>query len=417
MLTAVTFADANRGWAVGHGGTVLHTADGGENWALQHAAGADVTLLSVWFENASHGIAVGAFGHAMETSDGGRTWTKLAVGEGDDRDRHLNGIFAMPGGPLFIAAESGTVFRSTDNGKTWATLRLPYAGSIWGGMPLRDGTAIVYGMRGHVLHTADQGRTWSDVPTGADQSFSGGVQLADGTIVLVGLGGVIARSSDGGRSFESTIRPERQNYAAVARGGAGSPCSGGPRRRDGLRPVGQMSCLGAVARLPWETAAWLPQPVAAKSGRRRSPKARMPSRAAAVQALCPECLVADLERRLERRRARRRANRVLDESDHRRAERHSVGRAGLGRAEWRDLDGAVRDRMPPAGERAHARRPPVSNSARGSSASASTMPSSCARDGRELLRPPQHARGRRRRQRASGGTGRPSRRCPAGCPA
>ena len=28
-LTAVAFADAARGWAVGHGGTVLHTADGG----------------------------------------------------------------------------------------------------------------------------------------------------------------------------------------------------------------------------------------------------------------------------------------------------------------------------------------------------------------------------------------------------
>ena len=42
MLTAVTFADANRGWAVGQGGTVLHTADGGQNWALQTAAGNDV---------------------------------------------------------------------------------------------------------------------------------------------------------------------------------------------------------------------------------------------------------------------------------------------------------------------------------------------------------------------------------------
>ena len=231
MLTAVTFADANRGWAVGHGGTVLHTADGGENWALQYTAGADVALLSVWFENASHGIAVGAFGHAMETSDGGRTWTKLAVGEGDDRDRHLNGIFAVAGGPLLIAAESGTVFRSTDNGKTWATLRLPYAGSVWGGLPLRDGTAIVYGMRGHVLHTADQGRTWVDVPTGADQSFTGGIQLADGTVVLVGLGGV-----DRAQPRRPQLRIDRPSGASELRGrrrrGAGSARSRRPRRRD-----------------------------------------------------------------------------------------------------------------------------------------------------------------------------------------
>lgn len=221
MLTAVTFVDAKNGWAVGHGGTVLHTADGGENWAPLHAAGDDVALLSVWFENVNHGIAVGAFGFAIETHDGGRSWKKTDIGEGDDRDRHLNSIFALPGGPLIIAAETGMVFRSADNGATWTALRLPYSGSVWGGVPLRDGAAIVYGMRGHVLRTADHGRTWSDVPTGSNQSFTGGVQLPDGTIVLVGLSGSVARSTDGGTRFETTIRPERQNYAGVAAGAPG----------------------------------------------------------------------------------------------------------------------------------------------------------------------------------------------------
>ena len=34
-LTSVCFADDQRGWAVGHRGVVLHTADAGETWALQ----------------------------------------------------------------------------------------------------------------------------------------------------------------------------------------------------------------------------------------------------------------------------------------------------------------------------------------------------------------------------------------------
>ena len=34
-LTAVYFVDAKDGWAVGHDGVVLHTADGGESWQLQ----------------------------------------------------------------------------------------------------------------------------------------------------------------------------------------------------------------------------------------------------------------------------------------------------------------------------------------------------------------------------------------------
>jgi hypothetical protein len=34
-LTAVFFADDKHGWAVGHGGVILHTGDGGERWDLQ----------------------------------------------------------------------------------------------------------------------------------------------------------------------------------------------------------------------------------------------------------------------------------------------------------------------------------------------------------------------------------------------
>ena len=221
MLTSVAFVDEKRGFAVGHGGTVLETNDGGEHWTRNHDAGADVVLLTIWFGSAGHGIAAGAFGFAMATHDGGRSWREFSLGEGDDRDRHLNGIFAVPGGPLYIAAEAGTVFRSSDGGATWATLRLPYDGSLWGGMPLRDGSVLVWGMRGHVLRSADQGKGWIDVPTGTNQSWTGGLQLADGTVVLVGLGGAVATSADGGRTFRTTIRPDRQTLSAVTVGTPG----------------------------------------------------------------------------------------------------------------------------------------------------------------------------------------------------
>ncbi|MCC6377319.1 MAG: hypothetical protein IT519_00760, partial [Burkholderiales bacterium] len=42
MLTSVAFVDDRHGFAVGHGGTVLATSDGGENWTRNHDAGADV---------------------------------------------------------------------------------------------------------------------------------------------------------------------------------------------------------------------------------------------------------------------------------------------------------------------------------------------------------------------------------------
>lgn len=215
MLTAVTFADDSNGWAVGHGGIVLATHDGGESWALVHSAGADVSLLSVWFGDAAHGIAVGAFGFAIETGDGGKTWKRITVGEGEDGDRHLNQIFAGRDQTLYVAAETGTVFVSRDRGRTWSASTLPYNGSMWGGMALREGPVLVWGMRGHVLRSDDAGRSWSEVPTGTDRSFSGGAQFANGMIVLAGLGGAVATSRDGGRHFQTSIRPDRGSYTAV----------------------------------------------------------------------------------------------------------------------------------------------------------------------------------------------------------
>ena len=220
LLTAVAFIDAQRGFAVGHGGVILRTGDGGETWMRAAMIAGDAVLLSVWFENAHHGIAVGAFGLALETQDGGEHWTELRIGEGDDRDRHLNGIFAIADGSLLITAEVGTLFRSTDRGRTWTKEPVPYNGSLWGGLALRGGGALVFGMRGHVLRRAGDG-AWTDVPTGTDRSITGGIERADGTVVLVGLSGVFLRSVDGGQSYDASVQPERQTLTGVAEGTSG----------------------------------------------------------------------------------------------------------------------------------------------------------------------------------------------------
>lgn len=221
-LTAVYFLDSRHGWAVGHGGIVLGTQDAGEHWTLLAGKldGPDA-LFSVWFKDASTGLAVGSFGYAASTSDGGKTWRRFEVAAGEDGERHLNQIFPGPRGSLWIAAEGGLLFRSSDNGARWDKVTLPYKGSIWGGMALADGNLLVWGMRGHALRSDDGGLTWADVSTGSDQSLGGGAQLADGVVVLAGLGGVVLSSRDGGRHFQATVREDRSGNAAVLPGAPG----------------------------------------------------------------------------------------------------------------------------------------------------------------------------------------------------
>src|SRR5262245_35152687 len=81
-LTAVTFVDADRGWAVGDRGVIWHTSDGGRNWKLQNS-GVTCRLEAVQFIDADNGVVVGGWtqpythethGAALRTRDGGRTW-------------------------------------------------------------------------------------------------------------------------------------------------------------------------------------------------------------------------------------------------------------------------------------------------------------------------------------------------------
>lgn len=230
LLTAVYFADDKVGYAVGHDAVIIKTEDGGENWDLKYDdPEAEMPLFSVRFADADNGVAVGAFSTALSTTDGGETWNLQSVIpdpppplEGLEYEPHLNALFEGPNGTMFIAAETGFVFRSLDNGANWEPIKTPYFGSFWGGMTLDDGNILIYGMRGNVWRSDDQGTTWTQVETGSKKSFGGGIQLDDGTIVLAGLNGGVAYSTDGGKSFDVVDRPDRKGYSAVVDGPDGS---------------------------------------------------------------------------------------------------------------------------------------------------------------------------------------------------
>ena len=214
-LTAVTFASAEKGWAVGHGGQVLVTTDAGEHWQVQFgtADGLD-SLFSVLFTDSLQGVAVGPFGYALATVDGGESWAQFQVTEGEDGERHLNSLFTGRQGRLLIAAETGGIFLSDDHAATWRLVNLPYQGSVWGGTALKDGSLVVWGMAGHALRSSDNGETWQELTTATHQSLTSGVELAGGGLALVGLGGVVT-VSDPEYRFQATTRDDRQLAASV----------------------------------------------------------------------------------------------------------------------------------------------------------------------------------------------------------
>lgn len=217
-LTAVKFVDATHGWAVGHGGVILHSADGGEHWARQAdgrtlaaaevraAAGGGAAqqraarqlldegpgkpLLDLHFFDKDHGVVIGAYNLCFETRDGGKSWTSAMQRIDNPRGLHLYAI-AADAGTLYIAGEQGLMLRSRDGGRSFARVGMPYDGSWFTLAVPQPGQAIVAGLRGNVFGSPDDGDSWVPIAGAPPASVVGSAVGADGTLFLANQSGQV----------------------------------------------------------------------------------------------------------------------------------------------------------------------------------------------------------------------------------
>lgn len=237
-LEAVHFADANTGWAVGWGGTILHTSNGGSNWDPQ-TSGTTEILASVYFANALNGWAVGHGGSILRTTNGGSSWNPQASG-GTSSEHHWVHFSDVARG--WVVGESGSIFRTTNGGVNWTSqtsgttvdlnsvqfmspgigwavghsgtiLKTTNRGLSW--IPQTSGTTAslfsvhfadlntgwAAGDGGTVLHTTNGGSTWSIQTSGASVRLEGVHFTNTNTGWVVGDGGTILRTTDGGLSW------------------------------------------------------------------------------------------------------------------------------------------------------------------------------------------------------------------------
>lgn len=224
-LTAVRFADDKHGYATGHGGTVLATADGGETWtrvldgrqaarislaaaqasgnatALRDAErlvadGPDKPLLDLLVLDARRVIAIGAYGMVYSSTDGGQSWTSWADRLGNPRGLHLYAI-RRHGDRILVCGEQGLVRVSQDSGQTFTTVKAPYEGSFFTAELPSPDEIVLAGLRGNMLRSPDGGASWIKIAAPDGVSITGSAQRADGTLVLVNQAGMLFSESKG----------------------------------------------------------------------------------------------------------------------------------------------------------------------------------------------------------------------------
>ena len=225
-LLAVSFPTPSQGWAVGHGGVVLHSADGGATWQRQlggeppSAEGGTPSLLDVHFENERIGYVVGTFNRILRTDDGGMSWAPWMDRTDNPQELHF---YAIRGGAagLYLAGEQGMVWRLDEATQRFVAIPTPYKGTLFGLVTAGRDELLVFGMRGSLFRSGDRGRTWARVATGSSAGITGGAALPDGRLLLVNQAGGLDLSGDHGQTFHPVKPVHPMPYFGVAALGGG----------------------------------------------------------------------------------------------------------------------------------------------------------------------------------------------------
>jgi len=217
----VVFTDANNGWAtsieVVHydwndepddwRGSIWHTSNGGQNWIKQTVPDSTSILNRIDFIDSLNGWAVGIkfiddsgifpehVGAFYSTGDGGLTWEEHLSPEpeivftGVDMINDTNTF--VVGFKMNSAVDSGTIFRTTDNGENWEQQDPGY--TLWDVQFLNPDSGYAIGcMYGAawgppILQTLNGGADWEllNIDKHAGEGLYG-LALMDDKVITVG---------------------------------------------------------------------------------------------------------------------------------------------------------------------------------------------------------------------------------------
>ncbi|OLD65557.1 MAG: hypothetical protein AUI33_11435 [Ignavibacteria bacterium 13_1_40CM_2_61_4] len=196
-ITGIRFSDFNNGWAVGTGGEILRTFNGGLNWTKLHRElQIQSNLLAVSFPDAADGWAVGIGGVVAHTNDGGASWSIQASGT----TRYLTGVSFTDNLNGWICGRSGVLLKTTDGGGGWAGFstgsRLTYNAIQF----VNPNTGFIAANTGKILRTTNGGASWTSLSTRSGKNIYGVFFLNPSRGWAVGAGGVVSATTTG-RAF------------------------------------------------------------------------------------------------------------------------------------------------------------------------------------------------------------------------
>lgn len=188
-------------------GAASQSGTGGVQFTLQSTGG--TTPLRGASYLAGFFVAVGDGGRVVRSSDGGLSWGP----EESQTTADLHDVIAHTTNYLIAVGSAGTTLRRVGTATTWDSTISP--GSATLRAAASNGTILVaVGDGGTVLRSTDQGLTWQRQILAGTPALRG-VEATANTFVAVGLGGRIFRSTSSGLSWSELTSPTTADLFAV----------------------------------------------------------------------------------------------------------------------------------------------------------------------------------------------------------
>ncbi|MGD8718064.1 MAG: M20/M25/M40 family metallo-hydrolase [Candidatus Zixiibacteriota bacterium] len=195
--------DGSRAWVVSDGGTIYHTADGGENWEQQNAPAARGALWSVQFLSDQLGYTVGESGTCLKTSNGGETWTGQTV----PYDGYLFGVGFVDADTGWVAADEGRILHTSNGGSSWAEQTTPVTDRLYD-VAMADAThGWACGREGVILRTED-GETWTVQNSHTTTRLYGIYAVSADEAWCCGWSKTLLHTTDGGENWNFVDLPQ-----------------------------------------------------------------------------------------------------------------------------------------------------------------------------------------------------------------
>ncbi|QKJ97754.1 MAG: T9SS type A sorting domain-containing protein [Ignavibacteriota bacterium] len=186
---------AGTGWAVGEGGAVIKTTNGGQKW-IWYESGVENTLRTVAsVNNGQRVIAAGDGGIIIISEDAGETWIQLS----SPTTRNIWNLQMITDEIGWMVGERGTALKTTDGGLIWVQQSMPYPTAPYWDVSFID-TSFGYmcTSSGIVLKTTDGGVSWITQIAGDTRSLYTIYAIDTLRASAGGFAGKVVYTTDGG---------------------------------------------------------------------------------------------------------------------------------------------------------------------------------------------------------------------------